>query len=121
MLANARSLLASSEPRSTLLRGKKLALLCEAEGPDSTLFREAAAELGAHVSHIRPRLADLQRTDDFESTARLLGRLYDAIECPGLSHDSVESVRRASEILVYVGLASERHATAGLAALLGKV
>ena len=51
-----------------LLRGKNLGLVCDSEdGADALLFREAAAALGASVSHIRPELAppggaDRQRT-----------------------------------------------------------
>nr|HET7858171.1 ornithine carbamoyltransferase [Caldimonas sp.] len=105
--------------RQTLLRGKKLALLCESEeGADAILFREAAAELGAHVSHVRPRLGDLRQPEDLQHTARMLGRLYDGIECQGLAHDLVELVGREAGIPVYDGLASERHPTARLAAML---
>ena len=120
LLGNARLLQRAPEPRQTLLRGKKLALLCESEeDPDAVLFREAAAGLGAHVSHIRPRLSDLRQPDDLQHTARMLGRLYDGIECQGLAHDLVELVGREAGVPVYDGLASERHPTARLAAMLG--
>lgn len=119
LLGNARLLQRAAEPRQTLLRGKKLALLCESEeGADAALFRAAAAELGAHVSHVRPRLSDLRQADDLQHTARMLGRLYDGIECQGLDHDLVELVGREAGVPVYDGLASERHPTARLAALL---
>jgi ornithine carbamoyltransferase len=120
LLGNARLLQRAAEPRQTLLRGKKLALLCESEeGADATLFRDAASELGAHVSHIRPRLADLHQAEDLQHTARMLGRLYDGIECQGLAHDLVELVGREAGVPVYDGLASERHPTASLATMLG--
>ena len=119
LLGNARLLQRAAEPRQTLLRGKKLALLCDSEeGADAALFREAAAELGAHVSHIRPGLSDLRQPTDLQHTARMLGRLYDGIECQGLAHDLVELVGREAGVPVYDGLASERHPTARLAALL---
>ncbi len=119
LLGNARLLQRAAAPRQTLLRGKKLALLCESEeGADAILFREAAAELGAHVSHVRPRLGDLRQPEDLQHTARMLGRLYDGIECQGLAHDLVELVGREAGIPVYDGLASERHPTARLAAML---
>jgi len=119
LLGNARLLQRAAESRQTLLRGKKLALLCEAEeGTDAVLFRQAAAELGAHVSRVRPHLADLGQPNELQHTARLLGRLYDGIECQGLSHALVELVERESGVPVYDGLASERHPTARLAALL---
>ena len=69
LLANARNFQGSADPRNTLLRGKKLALLCEAEGPDGALFRDAAAGLGAHVSHIRPRLEERPCSAEDRNTA----------------------------------------------------
>ena len=119
LLGNARLLQRAAEPRQTLLRGKRLALLCETEeGVDAALFREAATDLGAHVSHVRPRLTDLDTADDLQHTARMLGRLYDGIECQGLAHDLVEIVGREAGVPVYDGLASEHHPTARLTRLL---
>ena len=119
LLGNARLLQRGPEPRQTLLRGKRLALLCESEeGAAAVLFREAAAGLGAHVSHIRPGLSDLRQPNVLQHTARLLGRLYDGIECQGLEHDLVEMVGKEAGVPVYDGLATERHPTARLATLL---
>ena len=120
LLGNARLLQSAAEPAKTaLLRGKKLALLCESEdGADATLFRNAASALGAHVSHIRPRFSDLGQPDDFQHTARMLGRLYDGIECQGITPDLVQVIGREAGVPVYDGLASGRHPTAPLAAML---
>ena len=118
LLGNARLLQSAIERRqtSTLLRGKKLALLCESEdGADAVLFRSAASALGAHVSHVRPRLGDLKKPDDLELTAQMLGRLYDGIECQGLAAALVEVVGREAGVPVYDGVASEHHPTALLA------
>jgi ornithine carbamoyltransferase len=118
LLGNARLLQSAIERRqtSTLLRGKKLALLCESEdGADAVLFRTAASDLGAHVSHVRPRLGDLKQLDDLEHTAQMLGRLYDGIECQGLAPALVEVVGREAGVPVYDGVASEHHPTARLA------
>jgi ornithine carbamoyltransferase len=122
LLSNARLLQSAAEPRQTssLLRGKKLALLCESdEGADAILFRRAASDLGAHVSHIRPRLSDLTRPDDLQHIAQMLGRLYDGIECQGLPPALVEVVGREAGVPVYDGVASEHHPTARLAGQLG--
>ena len=122
LLGNARLLQSATEPRQTktLLRGKKLALLCESDdGADAMLFRSAASALGAHVSHIRPQLSDLRQPDELQHTARMLGRLYDGIECQGLAAALVEVVGREAGVPVYNGLASARHPTAHLAGLLG--
>jgi ornithine carbamoyltransferase len=122
LLGNARLLQSAAEPRhtKTLLRGKKLALLCESEdGADAILFRDAASDLGAHVSHVRPRLSDLSQPDELQHTARLLGRLYDGIECQGLTPALVEVVCREAGVPVYDGLASASHPTARMVAMLG--
>ena len=122
LLGNARLLQRATAPSQTgnLLRGKKLALLCESDaGADADLFRSAAAALGAHVSHIRPRLSDLSEPDVLQHTARMLGRLYDGIECQGLTPALVEAVSLEAGVPVYDGLASPSHPTARLAALLG--
>jgi ornithine carbamoyltransferase len=122
LLDNARLLQRASEPCQTkaLLRGKKLALLCESEeDAEALLFRNAASELGAHVSHVRPRLSHLSAPGELQHTARMLGRLYDAIECQGLSRSLVEVVDREAGVPVYDGLASPQHPTASLATMLG--
>ena len=122
LLKNARVLQrATAELQThTLLRGKKLALLCDSEEEDdAALFKSAASDLGAHVSHIRPRLTELSKPDVLQHTARMLGRLYDGIECQGLAPALVEAVGREAGVPVYDGLASAAHPTARLASLLG--
>ena len=105
------------------LRGRKLGLLCEAgdydDGAgDAALFRRAALELGAHVAHIRPSLTALSTLLDVQRTARMLGRLYDAIECQGMATELVHQVGVEAGVPVYDGLASPKHPSAKLADLL---
>lgn len=104
-----------------LLRGKRLGLLCEDDTAASArLFRGAAVELGAHVAHLRPSLSGLLTTPlDVQHTARMLGRLYDAVECQGLDQAVVLQLRSACAIPVYDGIASRDHPTATLARSLG--
>jgi ornithine carbamoyltransferase len=120
VLASAR-LLQQAEPGASthgLLRGKNLGLVCESEeDADAILFRNAASALGASVSHIRSDLsvpggaagAELVRT------ARILGRLYDGIECQGLAATIVRQLRRDAGVPVFEGLACTGHPTALLA------
>ena len=105
------------------LRGRKLGLLCEAgdydDGDgDAALFRRAALELGAHVAHILPSLTALSTLPDVQRTARMLGRLYDAIECQGMATELVHQVGVEAGVPVYDGLASPKHPSAKLADLL---
>jgi ornithine carbamoyltransferase len=102
-----------------LLRGKNLGLLCEADDGDAALFRRAASELGAHVAHILPSLSGLSTPKEVQHTARLLGRLYDAVECQGMAAALVRQVGDAAGVPVFDGIASARHPTAMLARQLG--
>ena len=121
VLANARTLQRAAQAGKTqpLLRGKNLALLCESDNGDAALFRRAAVELGAHVAHIRPSLSELSTPQEVQHTARMLGRLYDAVECQGLAPALVQQVASDAGVPIYAGIASQDHPTAKLAELLG--
>ena len=102
------------------LRGRKFGLICEAdESGDAALFRRAAVELGAHVAHIRSSPAELSTPQDVQHIARMLGRLYDAVECQGMSPDLVHLMGIDAGVPIYDGIASQQHPTAKLADLLG--
>ena len=106
-------------PKIFLLRGKKLGLLCENDtAEDAVLFCDAALELGAHVSHIRPGLSELSTLLEVQDTARVLGRLYDAVECQGMSLAVVQQMGEVAGVPVYHGIASKTHSTARLTKLM---
>ena len=122
VLANARTLQRAAEAGKTqpLLRGKNFGLLCEAdEDGAAALFRRAAVELGAQVVLIRPSLSELSTPQEVQHTARVLGRLYDAVECQGMAPALVQQVGNEAGVPVYDGIASQDHPTAKLAELLG--
>lgn len=102
-----------------LLRGKNVGMLSEIDDDDTALFRSAAAELGARVAHVRPSLSELSRLHDVQHTARVLGRLYDAVECQGMATALVQQLGQDAGVPVYDGLATLQHPTARLAELLG--
>lgn len=105
-------------PTQLLLRGKNIGLLCEAEdSADAALFQSAASALGAHVARIRPSQSGLLASKDVQHTARMLGRLYDAIECQGLAAELVEQVRGDAGVPVYDGVGCASHPSAALASL----
>jgi len=119
LLASARLLQQAESGTDTdgLLRGKNLALVCDREeDADAILFRTAAAALGASVSHIRPDLAPPGGAAGTAllRTARLLGRLYDGIECQGLASAWVHQLGHEAGVPVFDGLASAAHPTAQL-------
>jgi ornithine carbamoyltransferase len=64
------------------LKGKNIGLLCdEPSQPEALLAYRAAVELGAHVSLVRPRFEETGDPEAMSETARVLGRLYDAVAC----------------------------------------
>lgn len=110
---------ASSLTTRAILRGKRLALLCETEPDmDTDLFCRAARALGAEVSHVRPGFDEPAHAATLRETARTLGRLYDGIECRGLAPAVVAGVRRDAGVPVFDDFAGEGHPTARWAAAL---
>jgi len=121
LLRQARTLQRAAGTGSTrsLLRGKNLGLLCDSPDTEAaTLFRDAAAQLGAHVAYVRPNLSRSSTPQEVQHTARMLGRLYDALECQGMPLAIVEQVGREAGVPVYDGIALPEHSTAALARVL---
>jgi len=122
LLRQARTLerAAGTDSMRTLLRGKNLGLVCDSPDTEAaTLFRDAAARLGAHVAHVRPNLSRSSTPQEVQHTARMLGRLYDALECQGMPAALVAHVGREAGVPVYDGIALPDHPTASLARALG--
>jgi ornithine carbamoyltransferase len=119
-------LLAASKGQTyATLKGKQLGLMCSNEpqgdvakidpdNGDADLFRLAASRLGAQVARIRPRLTASSSAPELHRLALMLGRLYDAVECQGMSLDLVKKIRAQAGVPVYFWLASVSHPTAVL-------
>jgi ornithine carbamoyltransferase len=118
LIATARRLrqaAAAGQARSQL-RGKNIGLLCERpDGPEAVRFQLAAAELGATVARILPSLAALESEQQVADTARVLGRLYDALECQGLAAPLVQQLQRGAGVPVFGGLGELGHPIDALA------
>jgi ornithine carbamoyltransferase len=108
----------SPEGLPRLLQGRRLGLLCagpaEAAAPQAELFQRAAEALGAQVVRLQPAL-DLEHVEDI---GRMLGRLYDAVECQGLAPAMVLALARAAGVPVFDALAGPHSAGARLVSLL---
>lgn len=107
--AHARQLLQAAQAGNLqpLLRGKKLGLLCSSEdGEAARLFRRAAEALGAHVARLPVSLSALSSAQEVQHTARVLGRLYDAIECQDMDSALVTRVRQEAGVPVFDALAA---------------
>jgi ornithine carbamoyltransferase len=106
--------------RQLRLRGKNIGVIGDRDGdPAARRFSEAAEELGATVAQLRPFASGATAPTDLQRTARLLGRLYDAIEWPAVPTGVLQHVQAAAGIPVFDGLAAPSHPTARLADLLG--
>lgn len=94
-----------------LLKGINIALLCDQAGAaeDACVFEHAATQLGARVARIRSSDAGLAATADLGATARLLGRLYDAVECQGVDPQVIAQLEAHSGIVVYNAIGSATH------------
>jgi ornithine carbamoyltransferase len=101
------------------LIGKQIALIME---EDSTwtrcAFEVAAKDQGAHVTAMGPARPHLGHDETVKDTARVLGRLYDAIEYCGFGDSVVNELAAWSGVPVHNGLAAESHPTQLLADLL---
>jgi ornithine carbamoyltransferase len=86
------------------LRGQNLGLLC-AGGQAQAIeaFRDAAAGLGANVAIIRSDLNSASTAQTVLETARLLSRLYDAVECYGLPDAVADELARTATVAVTSG------------------
>lgn len=101
-----------------MLKGRKLALLSDfgagdpsAIGAEAQLFVRAASEMGCLVARLRPGLSTSSSALEVQTTGRLLGRLYDALECQGLDLSLVQQIALHAGVPVFHGLASAGHRT----------
>lgn len=98
------------------LMGKQIALIFEkASTRTRCSFEIAAREQGADVTYLGPEGSMIGYKESIKDTARVLGRLYDAIEYRGFSQESVEILAEYSGVPVYNGLTDEFHPTQFLA------
>jgi|GEM_PF-1198643 len=100
------------------LRGRHLALLCDRNDAAVLTFKRAVHELGGSVALLDAN--DWQSTagEGVPEAARMLGRLYDAIDCCGLTAPLLEQIDKHCGVPVFNGLAQARHPLGVLAALL---
>ena len=98
------------------LKGKNIALIFEKDSTRTrTGFEVAAYDQGAHVTYLGPSGTQIGKKESMKDTARVLGRIYDAIEYRGFGHDLAEELARHSGVPVYNGLTDEFHPTQILA------
>jgi ornithine carbamoyltransferase len=98
------------------LRGKDIALIFEKDSTRTRVgFEVAAYDQGARVTYLGPTGSHIGHKESVKDTARVLGRIYDAIEYRGFGQEIVEELAKYSGVPVYNGLTNEFHPTQVLA------
>jgi ornithine carbamoyltransferase len=101
------------------LKGKNIALIFEKTSTRTRCaFEVAAYHQGAHVTYLEPTGAQIGHKETMKDTARVLGRMYDAIEYRGYGQAVVEELARYADVPVWNGLTDDYHPTQILADLM---
>src|SRR4051795_10085371 len=98
------------------LTGREIALIFEKDSTRTRCaFEVAAYDQGAHVTFIGPGGSHMGHKESVKDTARVLGRMYDAIEYRGFGEAIADELAQWAGVPVYNGLTDEWHPTQMLA------
>lgn len=101
------------------LKGREIALIFEKDSTRTRVgFEVAAYDQGAHITYLGPSGSHIGKKESIKDTARVLGRIYDAIEYRGFGQAVVETLAEWSGVPVYNGLTDAYHPTQILADVL---
>jgi len=104
------------------LRGRNIALIFEKTSTRTRCaFEVAAFDQGAHVTYLGPSGSQIGHKETMKDTARVLGRMYDAIEYRGFGQSIVDELAAHAGVPVYNGLTDDFHPTQVLADVLTMV
>ncbi|MCI2395988.1 ornithine carbamoyltransferase [Aliiroseovarius sediminis] len=99
-----------------LLKGREIALIFEKDSTRTRVgFEVAAHDQGATVTYLGPSGNHMGHKETVKDTARVLGRVYDAIEYRGFGQEVVQTLADWAGVPVYNGLTDEFHPTQILA------
>ncbi len=101
------------------LKGKKFALIFEKDSTRTRCsFETAAFDQGAFTTYLGPSGSQIGKKESMADTARVLSRMYHAIEYRGFGQALVEELAEYASVPVWNGLTDEAHPTQILADLL---
>ena len=101
------------------LDGKEICLIFEKTSTRTRCaFEVACYDQGANVTYLDPAGSQIGHKESFKDTARVLGRMYDAIEYRGSAQKGVETLAKYAGVPVYNGLTDEYHPTQMIADVL---
>ncbi|HEY7042647.1 MAG TPA: ornithine carbamoyltransferase [Nocardioidaceae bacterium] len=98
------------------MRGKNVALIFEKTSTRTRCaFEVAAYDQGGHVTYLDPTSSQIGHKESAADTARVLSRMFDAIEFRGKAQSTVEELAEYGDVPIYNGLTDEWHPTQMLA------
>ena len=101
------------------LAGKNICLIFEKTSTRTRCaFEVAAHDLGMGVTYLDPSGSQIGHKESIKDTARVLGRMYDAIEYRGFAQSIVDDLAKYAGVPVYNGLTDDSHPTQILADLM---
>ncbi|WKK25333.1 ornithine carbamoyltransferase [Streptomyces olivoreticuli] len=101
------------------LQGRNIALIFEKTSTRTRCaFEVAAADQGARTTYLDPAGSQMGHKESVRDTARVLGRMFDAIEYRGHGQEVVEELAVNAGVPVFNGLTDEWHPTQMLADVL---
>jgi len=98
------------------MQGKNVALIFEKTSTRTRCaFEVGCYDQGARVTYLDPVSSQIGHKESAADTARVLSRMFDAIEFRGSAQSTVETLAEFSDVPVYNGLTDEWHPTQMLA------
>lgn len=92
------------------LKGKNIVLLFDKPSTRTRCsFEVAAKDEGAHITYLTN--SHMNKKESIEDTAKIFGRMFDAIEYRGYGQEIVEKLARFSGVPVWNGLTDTDHPT----------
>ena len=104
-----------SGPQRPRLEEANIAVIFEkASTRTRCAFEVAAHQQGAHVTYLDPSGSHMGHKESAKDSARVLGRMFDAIEYRGFSQTTVEALADHAGVPVWNGLTDQWHPTQSL-------
>jgi ornithine carbamoyltransferase len=98
------------------LAGRNIALIFEKTSTRTrSAFEVAAHDEGGHVTYLGPGESQLGHKESVKDTARVLGRMFDALEYRGFAQASMDTLGEFAGVPVWNGLTDTWHPTQMLA------
>jgi ornithine carbamoyltransferase len=91
------------------LQGRQVAMFCTTACPAAQVMGRAVAALGGHVALLSQGSWPSGDGQDLPDAARMLGQLYDAVDCCSLTPAAADQLERHAGVPVFDGLARVDH------------